>query len=66
MAPSALPCMSNESITPGRPEPAEPIDPPVKDPQPYQDPVRQPPADPPPLDRPLRDPVPPNKDLPRM
>ncbi len=63
---AALPCMAKEPITPNRPEPAEPDNSPVKDPQPYQDPARQPPADPPPHDRPLQDPVPPSKDLPRM
>ena len=49
---------------PPRPQPAEPQEPPVKDPQPYKDPVEPPPRDPQ-EDWPMRDPVPPDADRPR-
>jgi hypothetical protein len=52
-------------ITPPQPQPIEPSERPVRDPQPYKDPVEPPPGDPN-EDRPLHDPVPPNTDKPRM
>jgi hypothetical protein len=57
--------MPKQPIVPPRPQPAEPAEPPVKDPQPYKDPVSPPPADPQ-EDRPLRDPLPPDSDKPRL
>ena len=56
--------MPKEPVTPPRPQPAEPQQPPVKDPQPYKDPVEPPPRDPQ-EDRPMRDPVEPDADRPR-
>jgi hypothetical protein len=56
---------SRSPVMQNHPNPAEPQEPPVKDPQPYQDPIRPPPGDPQ-EDRPLRDPVPPGKDQPRI
>ncbi len=53
-----------EPITTAKPEPAEPSEPPVQDPQPYTDPVRTPPGDPS-EDRPMRDPITPGGDQPR-
>jgi len=52
---------SRSPVMQNHPNPAEP---PVRDPQPYQDPIKPPPGDPQ-EDRPLRDPVPPGKDQPR-
>jgi len=49
---------------PKKPQPAEPQEPPVTDPQPYTDPGKPPPADPQ-EDRPMRDPMPPGSDVPR-
>jgi hypothetical protein len=49
-----------------QPQPAEPGEPPIKEPQPYKDPVEPPPGDPQPDDRPLHDPMPPGTDQPRM
>ena len=60
----SLPRMPKESSTVPKPEPAEPSDPPVKDPQPYTDPVKPPPGDPK-EEEPLRDPIPPGHDQPR-
>jgi len=57
--------MSKQPITVPQPQPAEPQEPPVKDPQPYKDPAQPPPGDPQP-DRPLHDPQPPDSDQPRM
>jgi len=52
-------------IRPQNPQPAEPQEPPVQDPQPYKDPVSPPPSDPQ-EDRPLQDPQPPATDRPRL
>jgi len=52
-------------IRPQNPQPAEPHEPPVQDPQPYKDPVSPPPGDPQ-QDRPLQDPQPPATDRPRL
>ena len=57
--------MPSEPITTPKPQPAEPVEPPVKDPQPDTVPVQPPPADPS-IDRPLKDPVTPGQDKPRM
>jgi hypothetical protein len=57
--------MPKEPVTVPKPEPAEPSDPPVKDPQPYTDPVEPPPGDPKEKE-PLRDPIPAGKDRPRL
>jgi hypothetical protein len=56
---------SRSHVMQNRPNPAEPQEPPVKDPQPYKDPIKPPPGDPQ-EDRPLHDPVPPDKDQPRI
>ena len=53
--------ISNEPQPNGR-QPAEPQDPPIKDPQPYNDPVEPAPGDPK-EDRPMRDPVQPGTDV---
>ena len=55
--------MPKQPITVPHPQPAEPQEPPVKDPQPYKDPAQPPPGDPQ-EDRPMRDPVPPGDDRP--
>jgi hypothetical protein len=60
----SLPCMPKEPITTPRPQPVEPNEQPVKDPQPYKDPAESPPGDPQ-EDRPMRDPPAPNEDNPR-
>jgi hypothetical protein len=59
-----FPCMAKEPVMPPRPQPAEPQQPPVTDPQPSKDPVEPPPRDPQ-EDRPMRDPVEPDADRPR-
>ena len=56
--------MTKEPITVPEPQPAEPQESPVQDPQLYKDPVEPPPGDPQ-EDRPMRDPVPPDGDQPR-
>ena len=57
--------MPKEPIDIPRPQPAEPDNQPVKDPQPYVDPVETPPGNPQ-EDRPMHDPTVPGKDKPRM
>ena len=56
--------MTKEPITVPEPQPAEPQESPVQDPQPYKDPV-EPPLGDPQEDRPMRDPVPPGGERPR-
>lgn len=56
--------MTGYELTSQRPQPAEPDNPPVKDPQPYRDPVLIPPGDPAEA-RPMQDPVTPGGDEPR-
>jgi hypothetical protein len=57
--------MSKEPITVPHPNPAEPQNPPAKDPQSYKNPVEPPPGDPQ-QDRPMHDPVTPDADKPRL
>ena len=57
--------MPKEPIDIPRPQPAEPDNLPVKDPQPYIDPVESLPGDPQ-EDRPMHDPAVPGEDKPRM
>jgi hypothetical protein len=57
--------MPKEQMKPPALSLAEPGDPPIKDPLPYQDPASPPPADPQ-EDRPLSDPQPPGSDVPRL
>jgi len=56
--------MPKDPVTVPKPQPAEPQEPPVKDPQPYKDPIDPSPSDPH-VDRPMHDPMQPGQDVPR-
>jgi hypothetical protein len=58
--------MSKEPIKLPTPEPAEPSDPPINDPEPYKDDPVMPPPGAPDEDRPLRDPRLPGTNIPQL
>lgn len=57
--------MPKEPVTIPKPQPAQPQEPPVKDPQPYKDPIDDPSPGDPQEDRPMHDPIQPGQDVPR-
>lgn len=57
--------MPKEPVTVPKPQPAEPPELPVEDPQPYKDPIDDPPPGDPQIDRPMHDPIEPGQDAPR-
>ena len=57
--------MPKEPLTVPKPQPAEPQERPIKDPQPYNDPIDDPPPGDPQQERPMHDPIQPGQDVPR-